>query len=150
MQALLAVTIGASFFFLPLVCYLSTVTFFALYVRRADVAEMSWGERWEQLRPIVRDPIRVATLLFLSGVAVTVMIGGSFRLAEYADAPITTLEVVAESFTNWNDPLSSRAIAVRGGVFIVLLCCAGVTVALVSYFRNRWASLENQLDRATD
>ena len=141
---------GASFFLLPFLCYLATAIFVVAYLRRARRIAMSRRERWAELGPIVRDPLRVATILFLSGIAMIAMIGGDFGLENYASTPVTAVDVLAESFTNWNDALSSRAIAVRGGIFIVVLSCIFVTVALVAYFRNRWAAVWDSSDRLTD
>ena len=111
---------------------------------------MRRSDRWAELRPVVRDPLRVATILFLSGIAMIAMIGGDFGLENYANTPVAALEVLVDSFTNWNDPLSSRAIAVRGGVLIVILCCAFVTTTLVSYFRHRWTVLRESSNRPTE
>ncbi len=148
MRGLLAITMAAVFFLLPVLCYLATAVFVTAYLRHRRHSTMSRKQRWADLGPVVREPLRVATILFLSGFAVVALIGGDFALENYASPAVTAVDVLGDAFTNWNDPLSSRAIVVRGGVFIVLLSCVFVTVALVSYFRNRWISMRDS-DRLT-
>jgi hypothetical protein len=150
LRALLAITMGASFFLLPFVCYLATTVFVIAYLRRSRLTRMGFNEHWSRLRPVIRDPLRVATILLLSGIAMIAMIGGDFGLENYASTPQAAVEVLIDSFTNWNDPLSSRAIAVRGGVLIVLMSCLFVTTTLVSYFRHRWTTVTESSDRSTD
>lgn len=147
MRGLLAITMAAVFFLLPLLCYLATAVFVTAYLRRRR--RLAVSPRWADLRPVVREPLRVATILFLSGIAVVALIGGDLALENYASPAVAAVDVLGDAFTNWNDPLSSRAIVVRGGVFIVLLSCIFVTVALVSYFRNRWISMRDSSNGLT-
>ena len=95
------------------------------------------GEDRSVPKDAIKDPLIVAGILGVSGIAMVAFLAGRFSLGDYLSVPVDTLRVLGDALFVWEDPLSSHSIALRGGVLIALTSTIVVCVTLISYYRGR-------------
>ena len=130
-NALLIVTMGISFYLIPLLLLCATVVFM-LRVGKT----IGFGDR-DRIKSIVRDPIIVTIVLIVGGVMMVSFLTGRLSLSDYLSVPGEATGILWRSLTEWEDPLSSSSIALRGGVLIAIVSVTIVAVTITSYFRTR-------------
>ncbi len=137
---LMIVTMGISFYLIPLLLLCAT----AVFMWRVAMT-VGFGDR-EKIKGIVRDPIIVTVVLVVGGLMMVWFLTGRFSISEYLSVPREAAAVLWRSLTEWEDPLSSSSIALRGGVLIAIASVAIIAVTITSYFRARLrASTEREI-----
>ena len=128
------VTMGAVFFAIPAVFLLSSIIFTALWLRTGRRRNDESDAQISDAFVLLKDPLMIAVVLSLAGFAMILLLSGDVSISDYFSVPKRAAEVLGDTLTDWTDPLSSEAIAVRGGVLIVVAATIGAVVALISYF----------------
>lgn len=134
---LLIVTMGISFYLIPAMLLIATVVF--LWRGRHLIQDREGARGFARF--VVRDPLLVSLVLFVGGFMMVSFLTGNLSLGEYLSVPRGALDVLGETLLEWEDPLSSESIALRGGVLIGVLCTVVVATTIVSYFRTRMRNL---------
>ncbi|MDQ3986307.1 MAG: hypothetical protein M3280_07380 [Actinomycetota bacterium] len=146
-EPLLMVTMGAAFFVIPFVVLLCSAIFLAFWLRGSS-ANANTKRHLSDAVPVLKDALTVAVVLSLTGFATVLFLSGDVSLGDYVSVPKRVLEVLEESVTDWTQPFSAEAIAVRGGVFIVVVATTGAAVALISYLRRSLAETDPSSQRS--
>ena len=128
---LMIVTMGISFYLIPLLLLTATIVFM-LRARRSPALQEDAA-----IKNIVRDPIIVTVVLIVGGFMMVSFLTGRLSLADYLSVPTEAFDVFWRSITQWEEPLSSSSIALRGGVLIAVVSVVVIAVTITSYFRTR-------------
>ncbi len=136
---LLVITMGIAFYLIPLLLGVSILVF--LWRIRA-VSGARGRPRADRLRAALKDPITVVVVLLVGGFVMVAFLSGRFSLADYFSVPLDSFKVLSRTVTEWDDPLSSESIALRGGVLIGIVSAVVVAVTSRSYFRARLDQLD--------
>lgn len=131
-NALMVITMGMAFYFIPMVLLVATLAFTWQWRARS-----SSGTRDPFPREAIKDPLLVSGVLLASGVAMVAFLTGRLSAGDYFSVPVEALSVLGEAITDWEDALSAEAIALRGGVLIALSCTIVVLFSVLSHFRRR-------------
>ena len=131
-NALMAITMGMAFYFIPVVLLVATLVFTWRWRSRSS---SDTGDTFP--REAIKDPLLVSSVLLASGVAVVAFLTGRLSADDYFSVPVKALSVLGESITEWEDALSAEAIALRGGVLVALSCTIVVLFSVLSHFRRR-------------
>ena len=129
--SLLELTLGIAFYLLPAASLAVTAVFLVLHNRL-----QSRAASLPPARKVVRDPLLVTALLAMSGPVMVSGLTGRWSWIDYARVPLASARVAWLGLTDWNDPLSSEAISLRGGVVIGAASAAVFLVSLVGYYRR--------------
>ena len=133
-NSLMVITMGISFYLIPLLLIVAT----AVFIWRWRATRSSAEPRLPPVpREAIRDPLIVAIVLLVSGVLMVAFLTGRLSLDDYLSVPGDALGVLSETVTDWTDPLSADAIALRGGVLVAVASTVIVAVTLLSYYRER-------------
>lgn len=138
LSALLSATMGAAFFILPLVMLVASAIFVSMRFRKAKREGFDKKKEWIAIKPALRDPVSVGTMLLLSGFIVVSFITGRLVLSDYSQLISDAFVAYWDAVTDWEDPLSSSSISFKGGVLVVFMSAAVVAHALNGHFRTRW------------
>lgn len=131
---LMIVTMGISFYVIPLLLLLAT-SLFMWRVRRLTPRDD------DAIKSIVRDPIIVTLVLIAAGLVMVSFLTGRLSLSDYVSVPAEAFVILWRAISEWEDPLSSSSIALRGGVLIAVASVVIIAVTITSYFRARLSHL---------
>lgn len=138
---LMVVTMGIAFYLIPLLLIVATLWFLW---RRRSLTQYRDDDDKKRLWTVIRDPIGVACVLFVGGFVMVSFLTGRLSIDDYVSVPIGAADVMWRSLTEWDEPLSSESIALRGGVLIAIVSVIIVATTLSSYFRSRLRHLSGR------
>ena len=136
-NALMAITMGMAFYFIPLVLLAATLVF--IWRWRSRSFSHAGGTF---PREAIKDPLLVSIILLASGVTMVAFLTGRLSANDYFSIPVDALRVLGDAITEWEDALSAESIALRGGVLIALACTVVVLFSVLSHFRRRLDALD--------
>ncbi len=128
---------GAVFLLIPAVVVLSSLAWIAARLLKGE-GRASIKARLGVATRIAWEPLQVALMLVLVGVALTGFVAGDLGAGTYLRIGRSTLGFLLDSVTDWADPTTSESITLRGFGFIVIASCLLVAYSMWRYYGSRW------------